>query len=66
MPEVLKKLFAVAQKNGVQISKPYMKMVHDAIKQDLESAKQNLKNAMQGLEAAKQGKIGSAALGVRR
>jgi len=66
MPEVLKKLFAVAQKNGIQMSKPYMKMVHDAIKQDLEFTKQNLKNAMQGLEAAKQGKVGSAALGMRR
>jgi len=66
MPEVLKKLFAVAQKNGIQLSKPYVKMLHDAIEQDLEFAKQNLKNAMQGLEAAKQGKIGSAALGVRR
>ena len=57
----LRKVFTTAQENGVQISKPYVKFLHDNVKSDLEFARQSLKNVMQDLEAAKQGNIGTAA-----
>ena len=58
--EINRKLFTIAQKNKFQLSKPYIKMIYDTVKQDLQDARKNLKLATRSLKFAEQGKSAEA------